>query len=38
VLKRGGALCDVDWPAVRRAADASRDHVVSRSGFRLPRI
>jgi 5-methylthioadenosine/S-adenosylhomocysteine deaminase len=38
VLKRGGALCDVDWPAVRRAAEASRDHVVSRSGFRLPRI
>lgn len=38
VLKRHGQLLHVDWPAVRRMADESRDHVVARSGFRLPRI
>ncbi len=38
VLKRGGRLLHVDWPAVMRAAEASRDHVVARSGFRLPGI
>jgi cytosine/adenosine deaminase-related metal-dependent hydrolase/ribose/xylose/arabinose/galactoside ABC-type transport system permease subunit len=38
VLKRGGRLLHVDWPTVMRAAEASRDHVVARSGFRLPGI
>jgi 5-methylthioadenosine/S-adenosylhomocysteine deaminase len=38
VLKRHGALLHVDWPAVGRAAAESRDFVVERSGFRLPRI
>ena len=38
VVKRGGELLHVDWPAVRRAADESRDVVVERSGFRLPRL
>jgi hypothetical protein len=28
----------VDWPAVRRMAAESRDHVVAKSGFKLPGI
>jgi cytosine/adenosine deaminase-related metal-dependent hydrolase/ribose/xylose/arabinose/galactoside ABC-type transport system permease subunit len=38
VMKRGGELLHVDWPAVRRMAAESRDHVISRSGFKLPGI
>jgi 5-methylthioadenosine/S-adenosylhomocysteine deaminase len=38
VMKQGGELLHVDWPAVRRMAAESRDYVVARSGFRLPRI
>jgi 5-methylthioadenosine/S-adenosylhomocysteine deaminase len=38
VMKRGGRLLHVDWPAVRRMAFESRDHVVEKSGFRLPKI
>ncbi len=38
VMKRGGLLEHVDWPAVRRAASESRDFVVEKSGFKLPRI
>jgi 5-methylthioadenosine/S-adenosylhomocysteine deaminase len=38
VMKRGGELQHVDWPALRRLADESRDFVVARSGFRLPKI
>jgi cytosine/adenosine deaminase-related metal-dependent hydrolase/ribose/xylose/arabinose/galactoside ABC-type transport system permease subunit len=38
VLKRDGRLLHVDWPAVMAAAAAARDHVVAKSGFRLPRI
>ncbi len=38
VLKRDGRLLHVDWPAVMSAAAEARDHVVARSGFRLPRI
>jgi hypothetical protein len=28
----------VDWPAVRRMAEESRDFVVAKSGFKLPKI
>lgn len=38
VMKRGGLLLHVDWPAVRRMADSSRDYVIAKSGFKLPRI
>jgi cytosine/adenosine deaminase-related metal-dependent hydrolase/ribose/xylose/arabinose/galactoside ABC-type transport system permease subunit len=38
VMKRGGRLLHVDWPAVRRMAAASRDHVVAKSGFKVPGI
>jgi cytosine/adenosine deaminase-related metal-dependent hydrolase len=38
VMKRHGQLLHVDWPAVRRMAAASRDHVISRSGFKPPSI
>jgi hypothetical protein len=29
---------DCDWPAVRRAAAEARDHVIAKSGFKLPSI
>ena len=38
VMKRHGRLLHVDWPAVRRMAAESRDHVVAKSGFKLPGI
>jgi cytosine/adenosine deaminase-related metal-dependent hydrolase len=38
VLKRGGSLLHVDWPAVRRVAADARDHVIERSGFKVPSI
>jgi len=38
VMKRGGVLQHVDWPAVRRMAGESRDHVIAKSGFKLPKI
>ncbi len=38
VMKQGGRLMHVDWPAVRRMADESRDYVVQKSGFKLPKI
>ncbi len=38
VMKRHGELLHVDWPAVKRMAAESRDHVVERSGFKLPKI
>ncbi|HSJ27216.1 MAG TPA: amidohydrolase family protein, partial [Acidimicrobiia bacterium] len=38
VMKRAGRLLHVDWEAVRRMATESRDHVIDRSGFRLPKI
>ncbi len=37
-MKRGGRVLHVDWPAVKRAADEARDHVIAKSGFRLPKI
>ncbi|HSM02462.1 MAG TPA: amidohydrolase family protein [Acidimicrobiia bacterium] len=38
VMKQGGRLLHVDWPAVRRMASESRDHVIAKSGFRVPKI
>ncbi len=38
VMKRHGELLHVDWPAVRRMATESRDHVVAKSGFKVPSI
>jgi 5-methylthioadenosine/S-adenosylhomocysteine deaminase len=38
ILKRGGRLLHVDWPAVMAAAAAARDRVIARSGFRPPGI
>ena len=38
VMKRHGELLHVDWPAVKRMAAASRDFVLSRSGFKPPSI
>ena len=38
VMKSKGELLHVDWPAVRRMAAESRDHVVSKSGFKPPSI
>ncbi|HSL25933.1 MAG TPA: amidohydrolase family protein [Acidimicrobiia bacterium] len=38
VMKRHGKLLHVDWRAVRRMAVESRDYVVEKSGFRLPKI
>jgi cytosine/adenosine deaminase-related metal-dependent hydrolase/ribose/xylose/arabinose/galactoside ABC-type transport system permease subunit len=37
-MKRHGKLLHVDWPAVRRMAAESRDHVIAKSGFKLPSI
>jgi cytosine/adenosine deaminase-related metal-dependent hydrolase len=38
LMKRHGELLHVDWPAVRRMAAESRDHVIARSGFKVPGI
>jgi len=38
VMKRHGRLEHVDWPAVKRAVEESRDHVIEKSGFKLPKI
>jgi len=38
VMKQGGRLLHVDWPAVRRMAVESRDFVVEKSGFKLPKL
>lgn len=38
VMKRHGKLLHVDWPAVRTLVAESRDFVVNKSGFKLPKI
>ncbi len=38
LMKQHGRLLHVDWPAVRRMAEESRDRVIEKSGFRLPKI
>ncbi len=37
-MKRGGKLLHVDWPAVSKMVLESRDYVVEKSGFKLPKI
>jgi cytosine/adenosine deaminase-related metal-dependent hydrolase/ribose/xylose/arabinose/galactoside ABC-type transport system permease subunit len=37
-MKRHGRLLHVDWAAVRRMASSARDHVIDKSGFKLPKI
>ncbi len=38
VMKRHGELQHVDWPSVRRTAEEGRDHVIAKSGFKVPKI
>jgi 5-methylthioadenosine/S-adenosylhomocysteine deaminase len=38
VMKSGGRLEHVDWPAVMRMADESREFVIEKSGFRVPKF
>jgi len=38
VMKRAGRLLHVDWPAVQRMAADAREHVIARSGFKVPSI
>jgi cytosine/adenosine deaminase-related metal-dependent hydrolase len=38
VMKRHGELQHVDWEAVKRMALESRDHVIAKSGFKLPKL
>jgi 5-methylthioadenosine/S-adenosylhomocysteine deaminase len=38
VMKRGGRLQHVDWGAVKRMAESSRDFVIEKSGFKVPKI
>ncbi|MCA1735552.1 MAG: amidohydrolase family protein [Actinobacteria bacterium] len=38
IMKQGGKLLHVDWPAVRKMAAESRDYVIEKSGFKLPKI
>lgn len=38
VLKRNGRLLHVDWSTMRRLVEESRDYVIEKSGFRLPKI
>jgi cytosine/adenosine deaminase-related metal-dependent hydrolase len=37
-MKRNGKLLHVDWSAVKKAVTESREHVLKKSGFRLPQI
>ena len=38
LMKRHGKLLHVDWPAVKRMTSEARDHVIEKSGFKLPKI
>ena len=38
VMKQSGQLLHVDWPALRRLATDSRDFVIAKSGYKLPKI
>jgi cytosine/adenosine deaminase-related metal-dependent hydrolase len=38
LMKRGGRLLHVDWPAMQRAAADARDAVIAKSGFKVPSI
>ncbi len=38
VMKQAGELLHVDWNAVNRMATTSRDYVIEKSGFKVPKI
>jgi cytosine/adenosine deaminase-related metal-dependent hydrolase len=38
MMKRNGQLLHVDWNAVKKAVNESRDYVMRKSGFKLPAI
>ena len=38
IMKRNGQLLHVDWNAMKRAVNESRDFVLKKSGFKLPAI
>ena len=37
-MKRNGRLLHVDWNAMKKAVNESRDYVIKKSGFKLPKI
>jgi hypothetical protein len=37
-MKRDGKLLHVDWSAVKKVVNESREHVIKKSGYRLPSI
>jgi hypothetical protein len=37
-MKRNGKLLHVDWSAVKKAVTESHEHVIKKSGYRLPAI
>ena len=38
VMKQGGKLLHVDWSSVRKMVTESRDFVIARSGYNVPKI
>ncbi len=38
LMKQNGKLLHVDWPAVKRMTSEARDHVIEKSGFKVPKI
>ena len=38
LMKRHGELLHVDWDAMKRMVGESRDYVIEKSGFKLPKI
>lgn len=37
-MKRDGQLLHVDWNAVKKAVSEAREHVIQKSGYKLPKI
>ena len=37
-MKRNGQLLHVDWNAVKKAVSEAREHVIQKSGYKLPKI
>lgn len=37
-MKRNGKLLHVDWDAVKKYVNESRDYVINKSGFKLPKL
>ena len=38
LMKRNGKLLHVDWNVMKQAVNESRDYVIKKSGFKLPKI